>query len=118
MAGSVTMLEVRSLRKAFGALVAVDEVSFAVLPGQMTGLLGPNGAGKTATVSMIAGLIAPDRGQVLVGGQVLSGDTDAKKRKIGLVPQDLELYEELTERDTLRSSARSTICRAARSRAR
>src|SRR6476646_344909 len=99
MAGSVTMLEVRSLRKAFGPLVAVDEVSFAVLPGKMTGLLGPNGAGKTTTVSMIAGLIAPDRGQVLVGGQVLSGDTDAKKRKIGLVPQDLALYDELTARD-------------------
>jgi ABC-2 type transport system ATP-binding protein len=96
------MLEVRSLRKAFGPLVAVDEVSFAVLPGQMTGLLGPNGAGKTTTVSMIAGLIAPDRGQVLVGGQVLSGDTDAKKRKIGLVPQDLALYDELTARDNLR----------------
>jgi ABC-2 type transport system ATP-binding protein len=96
------MLEVRSLRKAFGPLVAVDEVSFAVLPGKMTGLLGPNGAGKTTTVSMIAGLIAPDRGQVLVGGQVLSGDTDAKKRKIGLVPQDLALYDELTARDNLR----------------
>jgi linearmycin/streptolysin S transport system ATP-binding protein len=102
MAGSVTMLEVRSLRKAFGPLVAVDEVSFAVLPGKMTGLLGPNGAGKTTTVSMIAGLIAPDRGQVLIGGQVLSGDTDAKKRKIGLVPQDLALYDELTARDNLR----------------
>jgi ABC-2 type transport system ATP-binding protein len=96
------MLEVRSLRKAFGPLVAVDEVSFAVLPGKMTGLLGPNGAGKTTTVSMIAGLIAPDRGQVLVGGQVLSGDTDAKKRRIGLVPQDLALYDELTARDNLR----------------
>jgi ABC-2 type transport system ATP-binding protein len=102
MAESRTMLEVRNLRKAFGSLVAVDDVSFAVLPGKMTGLLGPNGAGKTTTVSMIAGLIGPDRGQVLVGGQALSGDTDEKKRKIGLVPQDLALYDELTARDNLR----------------
>jgi len=96
------MLEVRNLRKAFGSLVAVDDVSFVVLPGKMTGLLGPNGAGKTTTVSMIAGLIAPERGQVLVGGQPLSGDTDASKRRIGLVPQDLALYDELTARDNLR----------------
>jgi len=96
------MLEVRNLRKAFGQLVAVDDVSFAVMPGKMTGLLGPNGAGKTTTVSMIAGLIAPDRGHVLVGGHALSGDTDPAKRKIGLVPQDLALYDELTARDNLR----------------
>ena len=61
------MLEIRSLRKIFGALVAVDDVSFVVEPGQLVGLLGPNGAGKTTIVSMIAGLIKPDRGQVLVG---------------------------------------------------
>src|SRR5689334_1875251 len=96
------MLEVRNLRKAFGQLVAVDDVSFAVMPGKMTGLLGPNGAGKTTTVSMIAGLIAPDRGHVLVGGHALSGDTDPAKRKIGLVPQGRALYDELTARDNLR----------------
>ena len=96
------MLEVRSVRKTFGSLVAVDDVSFVVEPGRLTGLLGPNGAGKTTTVSMIAGLISPDRGQVLVGGLPLSGDTDSNKRKIGLVPQDLALYDELTARDNLR----------------
>ena len=96
------MLEVRNLRKTFGSLVAVDDVSFLVRPGKMTGLLGPNGAGKTTTVSMIAGLIVHERGQVLVGGHPLSGDTDPSKRKIGLVPQDLALYDELTARDNLR----------------
>jgi len=95
------MLEVRNLRKTFGSLVAVDDVSFVVQPGKMTGLLGPNGAGKTTTVSMIAGLIVPERGQVLIGGHPLAGDTDASKRKIGLVPQDLALYDELTARDNL-----------------
>src|SRR5437773_5735022 len=96
------MLHVKNLRKTFGSLVAVDEVTFAVEPGQLVGLLGPNGAGKTTTVSMIAGLLTPDRGGVLVGGQRLERDTDPAKRRIGLVPQDLALYDELTARDNLR----------------
>jgi len=96
------MLEIKHLRKSFGSLVAVDDVSFGVKPGQLLGLLGPNGAGKTTTVSMIAGLLTPDRGEVLVGGQRLAGDTDPAKRRIGLVPQDLALYDELTARDNLR----------------
>ena len=96
------MLEVRHLRKTFGSLVAVDDVSFSVLPGRLTGLLGPNGAGKTTSVSIIAGLLTPERGDVLVGGRALSGDTDPGKRRIGLVPQDVALYDELTARDNLR----------------
>jgi ABC-2 type transport system ATP-binding protein len=96
------VLEIRRLRKTFGTLVAVDDVSFSVEPGQLVGLLGPNGAGKTTTVSIIAGLVAPERGDVLVGGKPMSGDTDPLKRKIGLVPQDLALYDELTARDNLR----------------
>jgi len=96
------MLNVKNLRKTFGSLVAVDDVTFAVEGGQLLGLLGPNGAGKTTTVSMIAGLLAADRGDVLVGGSRLSGDTDPLKRRIGLVPQDLALYEELSARDNLR----------------
>jgi ABC-2 type transport system ATP-binding protein len=96
------MLEIRHLRKTFGPLVAVDDVSFSVEPGQLVGLLGPNGAGKTTTVSIIAGLVRPERGDVLVGGKPMSGDTDPLKRRIGLVPQDLALYDELTARDNLR----------------
>jgi ABC-2 type transport system ATP-binding protein len=80
----------------------VDNVSFSVAGGQLVGLLGPNGAGKTTTVSMIAGLVTPDHGAVLVGGAHLSGDTDPKKHKIGLVPQDLALYDELTAGANLR----------------
>jgi ABC-2 type transport system ATP-binding protein len=96
------VLEIRNVRKTFGSLVAVDDVSFSVEPGQLVGLLGPNGAGKTTTVSIIAGLVTSDRGDVLVGGAPMSGDTDPLKRKIGLVPQDLALYDELTARDNLR----------------
>src|SRR3981189_741156 len=96
------MLDVKNLRKSFGALVAVDDVSFTLAKGQLVGLLGPNGAGKTTTVSMIAGLVPPDRGEVLIAGHRLAGDTDPAKRRIGLVPQDLALYDELSARDNLR----------------
>ena len=96
------MLDIRHLRKSFGTHVAVDDVSFSLERGQLVGLLGPNGAGKTTTVSMIAGLITPDAGDVLVAGARLEGDTDPKKRQIGLVPQDLALYDELSARSNLR----------------
>jgi ABC-2 type transport system ATP-binding protein len=96
------MLQVKNLRKTFGKLVAVDDVSFTVDRGQLIGLLGPNGAGKTTTVSMIAALVTPEKGEVLVGGTRLAGDTDPKKRQIGLVPQDLALYDELSARANLR----------------
>ena len=95
------MLDVSHLRKAYGPLVAVDDVSFTLERGELIGLLGPNGAGKTTTVSMIAGLVTPDAGEVRIGGEPLNGDADPKKRRIGLVPQDLALYEELTARDNL-----------------
>ncbi|HEY7286688.1 MAG TPA: ABC transporter ATP-binding protein [Vicinamibacterales bacterium] len=98
----MAILDVTHLRKSFGSLTAVDDVSFGLEAGQLVGLLGPNGAGKTTTVSMIAGLVTPDRGEVLVGGKRLTGDTDPAKRRIGLVPQDLALYEELSARDNLR----------------
>src|SRR3954464_6877651 len=96
------MLTIQHLRKSFGTLVAVDDVSFSVERGTLVGLLGPNGAGKTTTVSMIAGLVTPDKGEVLIEGARLSGDTDPKKRRIGLVPQDLALYDELTALANLR----------------
>ncbi len=90
------MLDVRGLRKAYGDLVAVHDISFSLNAGEVVGLLGPNGAGKTTTVSMIAGLVVPDGGQVLIDGSPLAGDTDPKKQRIGLVPQDLALYDELS----------------------
>jgi ABC-2 type transport system ATP-binding protein len=96
------MLIINSLRKTFGSLVAVDDVSFSIERGQLVGLLGPNGAGKTTTVSMIAGLVTPDRGEVLIAGRRLAGDTDPAKRRIGLVPQDVALYDDLSARDNLR----------------
>ena len=96
------MLAVRDLRKSYGRVVAVDGASFSVEPGQLVGLLGPNGAGKSTTVAMIAGLVTPDSGAVTIGGKPLGGDTDPQKRLIGLVPQDLALYEELPAAANLR----------------
>ncbi len=95
------MLEVLGLRKTYGDLKAVDGVSFRAGKGETIGLLGPNGAGKTTTVSMIAGLIRPDSGEVRIAGHTLEGDTDPAKRHIGLVPQDLGLYEDLPAQENL-----------------
>jgi ABC-2 type transport system ATP-binding protein len=95
------MLEVKSLHKRYGDLVAVHEVSFNARAGEMVGLLGPNGAGKTTTVSMIAGLLQPDRGEVRIGGDLVRSETDPVKRRMGLVPQDLALHDELSARENL-----------------
>ena len=95
------MLEVKSLHKRYGDLVAVHEVSFTARAGEMVGLLGPNGAGKTTTVSMIAGLLHPDRGEVRIGGDLVRSETDPVKRRMGLVPQDLALHDELSARENL-----------------
>jgi ABC-2 type transport system ATP-binding protein len=95
------MLEAQDLKKSYGSLRAVDGISFVVGRGETIGLLGPNGAGKSTTVAMIAGLLAPDSGQVLIGGRRVDGETSEVKRQIGLVPQDLALYEELPARQNL-----------------
>ncbi len=96
------ILEARGLCKSYGSIVAVNGVSVHAGPGEIVGLLGPNGAGKTTTVSMIAGLVRPDAGEILVEGRSLRGDTDPLKRRIGLVPQDLALYDELSALANLR----------------
>ncbi|WP_306598852.1 ABC transporter ATP-binding protein [Geothrix sp. 21YS21S-2] len=95
------MLELHGVRKSYGARQAVKGISFAIRAGETLGLLGPNGAGKTTTVSMIAGLITPDSGEVKLDGRSLAGDTDPLKARIGLVPQDLALFEDLSARENL-----------------
>ncbi|MGP0076051.1 MAG: ABC transporter ATP-binding protein [Bryobacteraceae bacterium] len=95
------MLEVDHLKKSYGSVVAVDGVSLHAGAGETIGLLGPNGAGKTTTVSIIAGLVRADSGSVKIEGRTLSGDTDPIKRRIGLVPQDLALFDELTAQANL-----------------
>lgn len=97
----MSLLKVERLSKVFGAIRAVDSVSFAVQPGEIYGLLGPNGAGKTTTISMISGLLRPDAGEVFVGGGSFSSNPQAAKRVMGVVPQELAIYEELTGQENL-----------------
>lgn len=96
------VLEVKDLRRKFDDLTAVDGVSFAVAEGETYGLLGPNGAGKTTTISMIAGLLEPTEGTVIVRGEPMSPKSFQAKRSIGLVPQELAIYPDLTGRENLR----------------
>ncbi|RMF72228.1 MAG: ABC transporter ATP-binding protein [Acidobacteria bacterium] len=95
------MLSVRDLAKRFGEIRAVDGISFDVQDGEIFGLLGPNGAGKTTTISMISGVLAPDGGQVLVDGQDVWARPKQVKRLLGVVPQEIAVYEDLTARDNL-----------------
>jgi len=79
----------------------VDNVSFAVHAGELYGLLGPNGAGKTTTLSIIAGLLRPDAGEVIMDGVRLKDDSARARRYLGVVPQELAIYEELSARENL-----------------
>jgi ABC-2 type transport system ATP-binding protein len=96
------VLVVESLVRRFGDLVAVDDVSFRIAPGETYGLLGPNGAGKTTTISMVAGLIAADAGTVTVAGMPMTPRTTEPRRHVGLVPQELAIYPDLSARENLR----------------
>jgi ABC-2 type transport system ATP-binding protein len=91
----------RNLFKAFGPVRAVDGVSFTVQAGEIYGLLGPNGAGKTTTLSMVCGLLRPDAGEVLVQGKSFWSSPQAARSIMGVVPQEVALYEELTGRENL-----------------
>jgi ABC-2 type transport system ATP-binding protein len=97
----MTLLVADRLAKSFGALRAVDGVSFSVHAGEIYGLLGPNGAGKTTTISMLTGLLRPDAGTVTVDGVPFARDPHKAKAIMGVVPQEIALYEELSARDNL-----------------
>ena len=98
---SQDVLVVDGLVRRFGDLTAVSDVSFRIAPGETYGLLGPNGAGKTTTISMIAGLIAADEGSVTVVGETMGPSKVIPKRHLGLVPQDLAIYPDLSARENL-----------------
>ena len=90
------LLSITHLQKRFGDRLAVDDVSFEVRAGETLGLLGPNGAGKTTTLSIMSGLARPDKGSVFFQGQAVHQDANHLKRCVGLVPQELALYDELS----------------------
>ena len=94
------MLAATSLRKRYGSLVAVDDVSFEIERGEAFGLLGPNGAGKTTTIHMLVGVLAPDSGEVVVDGERDPSRPEVRRR-IGVVPQSLAIYEEMSGEENL-----------------
>ena len=91
------MLQIRSVTKRYGELVALDGVSLDLARGEFFGLLGPNGAGKSTTMSLIAGLRAPDAGTLTLDGAPLTAANSTARLALGLVPQHIALYPELTE---------------------
>ena len=98
---AANVLDVDGLTKRFDDLLAVDDVGFTIAEGETYGLLGPNGAGKTTTISMIAGLLEADAGWVHIDGDVMTTTSVATKGRIGLVPQELAIYPDLTAKENL-----------------
>jgi sodium transport system ATP-binding protein len=96
------MIEVRGLQKRFGAVTAVEDVSFTAADGRITGLLGPNGAGKTTTLRVISTLVQPDRGQALVDGTDTQAQPIEARRRLGILPDARGLYARLTAREHVR----------------
>ncbi len=94
-------ISVQDLRKSFGENHAVQGVSFDVAQGEIFSLLGPNGAGKTTTISMLSCLLRPDDGDALIMGSSIRTDGMGVKSTLGVVPQEIALYEDLTARENL-----------------
>ncbi|MFB4316058.1 ATP-binding cassette domain-containing protein [Actinomadura sp. 21ATH] len=105
MAGSA-VLRCTGLRKRFGELQAVDGLGFHIAEGETYGLLGPNGAGKTTSISMIAGILARDGGEILLDGVPLTPASVGPKAGIGYVPQELAIYPDLSAAENLAFFAR------------
>ena len=101
MTAGPSVLEVRGLGKDYGTRTAVRALDLDIAEGELFGLLGPNGAGKTTAISMICGVITPSRGSARIAGHDTRNAAFAARLAVGLVPQDLALYEELTARENL-----------------
>jgi ABC-2 type transport system ATP-binding protein len=97
----ITILEVRNLVKKYGDFTAVNGISFDVKEGEIFSLLGPNGAGKTTTISILSTLYAPTSGEATVGGHSVTHEPMAVRNLIGVVPQDLAIYDDLTAWENL-----------------
>jgi ABC-2 type transport system ATP-binding protein len=100
------MLEVRDVTKRYGALAAVNHVSFTARPGEVLGYLGPNGSGKSTTVNMLVGLLPPTGGTILFDGSDIYEDLIAYKAQVGYVPEEAHVYTYLTGAEYLRMVGR------------
>jgi len=99
------MISIQSLRKQYGAFMAVDGIDLEVNPGEIHGFLGPNGAGKTTSIRMIAGLLKPTSGRIMVNGHDIATHPEGAKRSLGFVPDRPYIYEKLTAGEFLRFHA-------------
>lgn len=99
------MLEVKNLKKSFGPIHAVQDVSFKVEKGEVLGFLGPNGAGKTTTMRMITGFLPPTSGSAIVCGCNVADDPVGAKKHIGYLPENAPAYDSMTVTDFLRFAA-------------
>ncbi len=95
------MIEASGLSKRYGDLVAVDDVSFSVQPGEVVGFLGPNGAGKTTTMRILTGFLPPTDGRVVIDGHDIFSDPLAARRAIGYLPESPPIYPEMSVEDYL-----------------
>jgi ABC-2 type transport system ATP-binding protein len=100
------MIRVAGLTKLYGELVAVDDLSFEVAPGEVLGLVGPNGAGKTTTLRSLVGIVRPTRGTIEIGGHDLERESVAAKRQLAFMPDEPHLFEYLSVEEHLRFTAR------------
>jgi ABC-2 type transport system ATP-binding protein len=94
-------IEVTHLKKSFGDFLAVEDAVFHAAAGEVLGLLGPNGAGKSTTISMLSGLLAPTSGEASIMGHSVTRDAEAAKASLGVVPQDIALYPDMSARENL-----------------
>ncbi len=95
------MIRIEHLSKAFDSIKAVDDISLEINKGEIFGFLGPNGAGKTTTISMISGLLKPDSGKIVVDSLDLKSNLQSIKKMMGVVPQEMAFYEELSAKENL-----------------
>ncbi len=96
------MLTIRNLTKSYGSLLALDDVSLTLEPGEFFGLLGPNGAGKTTLMSLVTGIRPADSGEIFLQGEKFQHERIEQRAQLGFVPQALALYEELSGEENLR----------------
>lgn len=94
-------IQVKNLHKDFGEVYAVQGIEFEIQRGEIFSLLGPNGAGKSTTISMISGLLKPDQGEIVVTGYDVEKESMQTKAAIGVVPQEIALYDDLSARENL-----------------
>jgi len=95
------VLDAKNVVKRYGDITAVDNINLAIKEGEILGLLGPNGAGKTTLINCLVGLLKPDKGSILIFGKEFHGENKSIKEKIGVVPQEIAIYDDLSAYENL-----------------